>query len=138
MCGYGCAHGWGHYLSPDRVPRSLPTADACQSNAFHQVALKEDDQKDTGNDGDRRTGHHIAPFRAMLALEHLQTQRDGYNIFSINYNKRPEEVIPEGDEGKEAQHAEGGPGQWQNDLPEDAQAGGTIDQSGFFKLKGNR
>jgi len=46
----------------------------------------------------------------VLSLEHLQPQRDGYDILGINNDQRPEEIIPESDKCEEAQHTQRGNG----------------------------
>src|SRR5579875_1761116 len=97
----------GDSTSDVKIIITLATPQAGQSDALDEITLQKNDQNDSWYHRDGRTGHHITPLRAMLALEHLQAQRDGRHIGSIDHNERPQEVVPEADEGEEAQHPQG-------------------------------
>ena len=74
-------------------------------DAFHKVALGNEEDHEGGDHADDRAGHQQGPLRVELALQEGQAQGHRHVLFGAEEDQWPQQIVPGSHEGE---HGQGG------------------------------
>lgn len=108
-------------------------------HAFDEVALREDEDEHGRQDGDGGSCHDEVRAFGGASFEHHERERKHMvvGVAGVDDDEGPDEAVPGVEEGKSSLRGDGGHRNGHNNAPQNRQAGGPVDEGGFFELFGD-
>src|ERR1051325_5234103 len=120
----------------NRLPSSPSTFDRPAQQTPRNITLQDDGDHDHRYDHDQNEYGHIPPLGATRRVLSGNVERQGLSL-GARQEQSQQVLIPGKNQDKQERSDQPWDGQWQNNGPERAIAGSTINGSTFFQLQGD-